>query len=81
MKNFLTLSVFASALVFSACGAESAEQAMPAPDAALDSSEMMVQSSDAAMMASSEDGTMMKVDVDAKMQASAGMMQSEAAAQ
>lgn len=68
MKNFLTLSVCASALMLAACGT-TADQVMPVTDdAAMSSSEAMMSSSeDGAMMSSSEDGVMMKVDVDAKM--------------
>lgn len=63
MKKFLTLSLFASALAFAACGT-TADQTVPASDDAM-------MKSSAGMMESSEDSAMMEVDVDAKMQASA----------
>lgn len=79
MKNFLTLSVCASALMLAACGS-TAEQGMQVPDDAAVPTDAMMSSSDAmmsssdAMMSSSEDGAMMKVKVDAGMQSSGSMV-------
>ncbi|MSR67725.1 hypothetical protein EXS65_02790 [Candidatus Peribacteria bacterium] len=69
MKNFFTVSVCASALMLAACSQQPVDNAMPVPDdAMMQSSEAMMQSS--AMMDSSEDAAMMKVEVDAMMKSS-----------